>query len=81
MRYLCPFCGNDIGDEGRAGCCGEAGHAIRINTNYVYPPIPMRTCDWSAVDDNYDGAPDSHCPIGWGATEQEAVDNLMEQLS
>lgn len=36
---------------------------------------------WSAIDsDTYDGAEDSHCPIGWGATEAEAIADLMEQI-
>jgi hypothetical protein len=33
---------------------------------------------WSAIDDRtYDGAPDGHGMIGWGATEQEAKDDLV----
>lgn len=36
---------------------------------------------WIAVDDDtYDGAEDSRCPIGWGATEAEAIVDLKEQL-
>lgn len=50
---------------------------MKIRTNYVYPPIPMRTFDWSAVDDD---TYEPGCPIGWGATEQEAIDDLKEQL-
>jgi hypothetical protein len=47
----------------------------RIVTNYEYPPIPDRRFDWSAIDDNtYDGADDSNCPIGRGATENLGVD-------
>lgn len=54
---------------------------MKIKTSYVYPPIPQRTMDWQAWDDDtYDGAEDSHSPIGWGATEQEAIDDLKEQL-
>ncbi len=52
---------------------------IKIRTENVYPPIPIRDYDWSAVDDNtYDG---EGCPIGWGRTEQAAIDDLIEQLS
>lgn len=51
---------------------------MRIKTQFVYPPIPIRSFDWSAVDDNtYDG-PGS--PIGWGPTEQAAIDDLLEQI-
>jgi hypothetical protein len=54
---------------------------MNIRTEYVYPPIPDRRWDWSAVDDDtYDGAEDSHCPIGRGATEDEAIADLLEQI-
>lgn len=51
----------------------------RIITEHVYPPIPDRSCDWSAVREGYDGAPDSHCLIGRGATEAAAIADLVEQ--
>lgn len=36
---------------------------------------------WSAIDDaTYDGAPDSHCPIGRGRTEAEAIADLQAQM-
>jgi hypothetical protein len=54
---------------------------MKIRTEYVYPPIPIRTMDWQAWDDDtFDGAEDSHCPIGRGRTEQDAIDDLKEQL-
>jgi len=54
---------------------------MKIRTEYVYPPIPGRSMDWSAVDDDtYDGAPDSNCPIGRGPTEEAAIADLREQL-
>lgn len=54
---------------------------MKIRTEHVFPPIPDRRFDWSAVDDDtYDGAEDSHCPIGRGATEAEAIADLKEQL-
>lgn len=53
-------------------------NGYRIRTNHEYPPIPIRDMDWSAVDDStYDG---EGCPIGWGATEEEAIADLLEQL-
>lgn len=55
---------------------------INIRTSYDYPPIPVRQFDWSAIDDDtYDGADDSSCPIGHGATEADAIDDLMDQLT
>lgn len=46
------------------------------NTGFAPPDLR-----WSAIDnDTYDGAEDSHCPIGWGATEAEAIADLKERL-
>lgn len=53
---------------------------LKIRTNFVYPPIPVRHMDWCATYDDYDGAPDSgnRGEIGWGTTEQEAIDDLVD---
>ena len=48
----------------------------KIVTYYDPKPVPFRTSDWSAVTDNYEPG---H-PIGWGASEQDAVMELLEQL-
>lgn len=50
---------------------------MKIHTTYVYPPIPIRLFDWSAVTDDYDG-PGS--PIGHGPTEREAIAELMQAI-
>ena len=53
---------------------------MKIRTDNIYPPIPIRECDWCAWDDdNYDGAPDSpnRHMVGYGATEQEAINDLL----
>jgi hypothetical protein len=51
---------------------------MKIRTEHVFPPIPVRQFDWSAVDDDtYDG---HGSPIGYGRTEQEAVADLLEQM-
>jgi hypothetical protein len=61
-------------------------NGMRIRTNFDYPPIPVRDCDWSAVDDDtYDFDCDqdgffSTCPVGRGATEEEAIADLLEQI-
>ena len=57
---------------------------MKIRTTYAPPPIPHRQFDWSAIDDStYDGAEDSGTrnQIGYGKTEQEAIDDLLEQLA
>lgn len=51
----------------------------KIITTYVYPPIPIRSEDWQAY---FDG--DEPNDAGWmlhgsGATEQEAIDDLLMQ--
>lgn len=52
----------------------------RIKTEYEPTPIPIRDFDWTAIDDaTYDGDPRN--PIGRGATEQAAIDDLREQLA
>ena len=63
---------------------------ISLQTCFDYPPIPCRSMDWSAIDDNtydasYEGEDESgsiwKCsPSGHGATELEAIENLLDQL-
>lgn len=54
---------------------------MNIRVEFDYPPIPIRSFDYSAVDDDtYDGAPDSHCPIGYGPTREAAIADLLEQI-
>lgn len=48
----------------------------RIITEFVHPPIPTRSCDWSATLDGYEPGG----PIGRGATEEAAVADLLEQI-
>lgn len=45
----------------------------KIITEFVHPPIPIRSHDWAARRENSDEGD----PIGWGATEQDAIDDLM----
>ena len=49
---------------------------MNIKTFYEYPPVPVSGF-WIAYDDDL-GADTS--PYGQGATEQEAIDDLMAQL-
>lgn len=50
---------------------------MKIKTRHDFPPIPDRRFDWSAVDDD---TYDYDQPIGHGATEAEAIADLLEQL-
>jgi hypothetical protein len=47
---------------------------IAIRTEHVYPPIPTRWHDWCAF---YDGEEELG-QYGWGATEQEAINDLRD---
>ena len=59
---------------------------MTIKTHYDYPPIPIRSMDWSAVDeDTYDaelvdGRWVSSSPVGRGATETEAIADLLQKI-
>lgn len=55
---------------------------MNIKTEFIFPPIPDRRFDWSAIDaDRYDGAPDAGKQyIGYGPTEAAAVADLKQQL-
>ena len=44
-----------------------------IKTEYELKPIPFRCLDWMAW---YEGFEDEGMLIGYGATEQEAIDDL-----
>jgi len=59
---------------------------MKIRTHFDCQPIPHRGMDWSAIDDDtyaadcdQDGFFSTH-PIGRGATELEAINDLMEKL-
>jgi len=47
----------------------------KITTSHDCPPIPVRDYDWSASrEDWHEGD-----LIGYGRTEQEAINDLLEQ--
>jgi hypothetical protein len=46
----------------------------KIVTTHVYPPIPVRSCDWAA---HYDGYEEGG-PYGSGPTEADAIRDLIE---
>ena len=46
-----------------------------ILTSNECPPIAVRDYDWSALREDWD----LDEPIGYGRTEQEAIDDLIEK--
>ena len=59
---------------------------MSIVTHYAPPPMPVRSFDWSAYDaSTYDADCDqdgyfSNSPVGYGATEAEALADLQSQV-
>lgn len=51
-------------------------HRSRIVISFEYPPIHIRSVDWSATLDGYEPGD----PIGHGATEADAISDLLEQM-
>jgi hypothetical protein len=54
--------------------------APKIVTNFWMKPIPPRQFDWSAWRDGDEPNDDGQMTIGYGATEEEAIADLKEQL-
>ncbi len=48
----------------------------KIQTSPIFPPIGIRSLDWCATFDNYEPGQ----PIGHGATEREAIEDLKAQV-
>jgi hypothetical protein len=48
----------------------------QISTAYWAKPIPTRSHDWQATFGDYDAGD----PMGFGATEMEAIDDLNAQI-
>jgi hypothetical protein len=64
-------------------------NGYKIETSCECPPIPVRSMDWCASikDGDYDYDWDGEGwisvgtdPVGYGATEEEAIQDLLEQL-
>lgn len=49
---------------------------MQIITKYDPTPIPIRDFDWCAHDDDYEPG----LPIGWGATEAEAIADFRREI-
>lgn len=50
-----------------------------IHCEYWRKPIPTDGFDWVCTYDDYDGAPDSHHPMGFGRTKEDAIADLLER--
>lgn len=55
---------------------------MKIVTTFIYPPVPFRTHDWCAYDEDLeDGAIDStRGPTGYGETRADALLALIPEL-
>jgi hypothetical protein len=53
-------------------------HRRKIVTHFVYPPIPIRCFDWQATWDDDEPNDYGQMPCGDGATEQEAINALLD---
>jgi len=47
----------------------------KIITEYDVKPIPIRSYDWSATREDWDEGE----PIGYGVSEEEAINDLIEK--
>ena len=72
-KTYCSQCGGEFGpgDSGYSHC---RDHGPKIVTHHEFPPIPVRSFDWTA---HYDGFEEAG-PYGYGKTEAEAVADLVE---
>jgi hypothetical protein len=52
----------------------------KICTNYWAKPIPTDRFDWGAWFDNDEPDDNGQMMVGYGRTEQEAIDDLLEQF-
>jgi len=51
---------------------------VGIRTHIVYPPIPIRNFDWAAYFEDDEPTDNGYMHQGFGSTEQEAIDDLLE---
>ena len=49
---------------------------LGVQRENVFPPIPIREFDWAAYEKDYEPGR----PVGYGATEAEAIVDLFNQL-
>ncbi len=54
--------------------------APTIVTRYWAKPIPLRQFDWEAWRDGDEPNDAGHMPVGFGRTEEEAINDLVMRL-
>ena len=54
---------------------------MKIRTEYYPKPIPIRSFDWTAIDEDNEEACVEACVVGYGKTEEEAVRDLLEMIA
>lgn len=54
---------------------------MKITTDYWRKPIPTNKADWTAWDADRCGCRECHQPVGYGATEAEALADLNEKMA
>lgn len=62
----------------QAAAAGPEQDMQKIITAHVFPPIPWRHFDWQAYYDGDEPDDDGGMCVGHGATEQEAIDDLVD---
>jgi hypothetical protein len=55
---------------------GDSYDVVKIVTSYLQTPNAVRDLDWMAYSENWQTGD----PVGHGATEQEAIEDLREEL-
>ena len=55
----------------------EIRKPAKVVTQFVYPPIPIRTMDWQAHYDNDEPDDNGQMDCGHGKTEREAIHDLL----
>lgn len=52
----------------------------KVNVSFIYPPIPLRQFDWCAYFDNDEPNDEGQMMMGYGRTEIEAIDDLLQHV-
>ena len=50
----------------------------KVITRFICPPIPLRQFDWYAAFDNDEPDDNGNMRVGYGKTQSEAIDDLLE---
>lgn len=52
---------------------------LKVVTNYWRKPGPTDKFDWSASFDDHEPDDNGNMMVGYGATEEDAIDDLLDQ--